>query len=156
MARKKTPPEYGESPCMRCVSAIVAMITDYRWREQSFRGGEKRTGPIIVACQWNYKRNNVSDISSTSFVTVIYSLVPFKAVCIFRRGGAKDRTRHTKSSPIGPAEQEEGGSLHEIYRSAFDSLITSILKPAQSYLNEMRPRPRGEEPHQYDRLVAVE
>ena len=53
MARKKTPPEYGLSPCIGCQlrcgfgPGVLPL---------SKRSNALRTGPMIVACQWNYTR----------------------------------------------------------------------------------------------------
>ena len=61
MARKKTPPEYGESDyravsiCAVAYRGIVVLCT------RAGRGDEGRlTGPMMVACQWNYQTHRVS------------------------------------------------------------------------------------------------
>lgn len=70
IARKKTPPEYGESP-----------------------------GPMIVACQWNCAVAVVS-MARSSILVYIASQARLWAWA-----------EHTRSSPIGPALHDDGGSL---------------------------------------------
>jgi hypothetical protein len=69
------------------------------------------TGPMMVACQWNYGQPEVS-------LTRIHYMVYLESMCgpqLVRTkswaDGDRDHKRRTKSSPIGPAEQEDGGSL---------------------------------------------
>lgn len=80
MARKKTPPEYGDSPCLICQKLLLVTMRELRGsspsavkglendtanrcimpsfprRGSSICGSEVLTGPMIVACQWNCQR----------------------------------------------------------------------------------------------------
>ena len=64
----------------------------------------ERTGPMIVACQWNYQIEQ-------------HQLMFCELLCILYLEGAKNADCGslmeglTRSSPIGPAEHDEGGSL---------------------------------------------
>jgi len=70
MARKKTPPAYGESDyclvSMMDMELYHAIMAFHQWQaEWGYRnlgtGGKEKdkiklTGPMIVACQWNYSK----------------------------------------------------------------------------------------------------
>jgi hypothetical protein len=66
---------------------------------------------MMVACQWNCKKK-----TSQSFMIPLIDInMRFNAETVVPRHTAptKKKRIHTRSSPTGPAEQEEGGSLEE-------------------------------------------
>lgn len=65
----------------------------------------------MVACQWNCKKKKTSQSSMISSLISIW----FDTGAVVPRHTAptKKKSIHTRSSPTGPAEQEEGGSLGE-------------------------------------------
>lgn len=68
------------------------------------------TGPIMVACQWNYSNPRSQHVIFHTF------LKPARWSRAHRHrydvlGSRLARGGRTKSSPIGPAEHDDGGSL---------------------------------------------
>ena len=77
MARKKTPPEYGESDYSN-VSMMIhgipkvkpqscrLLVSRQREAQNAQRDLGRLTGPMMVACQWNYIAHRVSPRIYTS------------------------------------------------------------------------------------------
>lgn len=109
MARKKTPPEYGESLC--CGNFCQPDCSfPRRWRTaycREERGVESSrrglTGPMIVACQWNCSRLFVS----TGSASLRYRRLP------------KWRSRLSRSKPGG------GHNIPDRLRWGLQSMTTA-------------------------------
>lgn len=65
----------------------------------------------MVACQWNCKKKKTSQ--SSMILSLISTWFNTGAVVPRHPAPTKKTSIHTRSSPTGPAEQEEGGSLEE-------------------------------------------
>jgi len=72
------------------------------------------TGPIIVACQWNCiaRRQYMSNIA----ISLNNHKDGVIALTSARSQWVVSWVERTRSSPIGPAEHDEGGSLYKFAR----------------------------------------
>jgi hypothetical protein len=109
----------------------------------SMNGMYRLTGPMIVACQWNCKGKEILNVS---ILSISYPSHPSNNPTICGLWGGllsaprhdkaalgterptrtkkrRKRGNHTRSSPTGPAEQEDGGSLYNKRKNVSLSLV---------------------------------
>ncbi len=101
-------PKYHLFPQLEMIASRMPHIAlrGECWYEE----GAALTGPMIVACQWNCKRQRQYSSSITNITEYNQKIL----VKVDIRNVLTDYVmmdQRTRSSPIGPAEHDEGGSL---------------------------------------------
>ena len=145
MARKKTPPEYGESDCgqsqyiviIACSASVSQAVASGTSGGRRQRNETTLTGPMMVACQWNCQRPKSVYAFRRDLDSVRQGLV-----LIPDRWDSQVEARRTRSSPMGPAEHDDGGSLQHKVESAA-ALDNSLSQDTNEGIDDPAGTPRG-------------